>query len=219
MSLNSDDRGGAGTGAGAGAAAGLQAPKLRTGGYAAWRPDIEVYLARIGAGGAHRRSMEKDHWLTLVAQVATWSDEAVAAALADLGIGSGASSSSSSSSSTTVLTEREEATRKTIRLLVEQSTKAYGAIWSALPDELRAQASKGGEVPLNFSIDRLGEKERRQPDAAVEEKATDAGGRSSVMTLRRKTQQWKSDQWGCVLSATVQQMQYADPLTEVTQLV
>lgn len=149
MSLNSDDRGVAG----AGAAAGLQAPKLRTGGYAAWRPDIEVYLARIGAGGAHRRAMERDHWLALVAQVAAWSDEAVAAALADLGIGSSAGAATSSSSSTTAaaLTEREEATRKTIRLLVEQSTKAYGAIWSALSDDLRAQASKGGEVPLNFA--------------------------------------------------------------------
>lgn len=130
-------------------AAGLSAPKLRTGGYAAWRPDMEVHLARIGAGGAHKRMMEKDHWQVLVAKVATWSDDAVAMALADLGIGS--SSKSSTGTSATALTEREEATRKTIRLLVEQSTKAYGAIWSALPEDLRAQASKGGEVPLNFA--------------------------------------------------------------------
>jgi transposase InsO family protein len=34
---------------------------------------------------------------------------------------------------------------------VEQSTKAYGAIWAALPEELRAQAAKGGEVPQNFA--------------------------------------------------------------------
>src|SRR5690348_10426573 len=92
MSANSDDRGGAG--AGVGSAAGLQAPKLRTGGYAAWRPDMEVYLARIGAGGAHKRVMDKDHWLALVARVAVWSDEAVAAALADLGIGSSSSHTS-----------------------------------------------------------------------------------------------------------------------------
>jgi hypothetical protein len=141
--------------AGAGAAAGLQAPKLRTGGYAAWRADMEVYLARIGAGGAHKRAMEKDHWLALVLQVEAWSDDAVAAALAHLGLGASAASSSGSSSSSTssatALTDREEATRKTIRLLVEQSTKAYGAIWSALSEDLRAQASKGGEVPLNFA--------------------------------------------------------------------
>ena len=110
---------------------------------------MEVFLARIGAGGAHKRAMDKDQWLTLVARVATWSDDAVAAALADLGIGTGVNASSSSSA--TALTEREEATRKTVRLLVEQSTKAYGAIWSALSDDLRAQASKGGEVPLNFA--------------------------------------------------------------------
>lgn len=155
MSRNSAELGDKGA-ASASVAAGLSAPKLRTGGYAAWRPDMEVHLARIGAGGAHKRSMEKDHWQALVAKVAAWSDDAVAMALADLGIGSAAglgasSSSQGSTGSATALTDREEATRKTIRLLVEQSTKAYGAIWSALPEDLRAQASKGGEVPLNFA--------------------------------------------------------------------
>jgi Reverse transcriptase (RNA-dependent DNA polymerase)/Chromo (CHRromatin Organisation MOdifier) domain len=155
MSLNAEH--GDKSGASAGPAAGLQAPKLRSGGYAAWRPDMEVYLARIGAGSAHKRTMDKGQWLTLVAQVAAWSDEAVAAALADLGIGidsgsAAAAGSTRSASSAPALTEREEATRKTIRLLVEQSTKAYGAIWSALSDELRVQASKGGEVPLNFAF-------------------------------------------------------------------
>jgi hypothetical protein len=142
MSLNAEhgDKGGMS----AGAAGGLQAPKLRSGGYAAWKPDMEVHMGRLGAGGAHKRVMEKDHWLKLVAQIEHWSDQAVATALADLGIGS-------ASSEVKKLTEREEATRKTVRLLVEQSTKAYGAIWSALPEELRAQASKGGEVPLNFA--------------------------------------------------------------------
>lgn len=132
--------------ASAGAAAGTQAPKLRAGGYAAWKPDMEVYLARIGAEGVHKRQMDKEHWLKLVQQVTLWQEEALAEALADVGIGSG------SSVSGTKPTERELATRRTIRLLVEQSTKAYGAIWSALPEELRAQASKGGEVPPNFAF-------------------------------------------------------------------
>ena len=67
MSLNAEhgDR----SGAGAGAAAGLQAPKLRTGGYAAWGSDMDVHLARINAGSAHKRAMERDHWLVLVAKV------------------------------------------------------------------------------------------------------------------------------------------------------
>ncbi len=60
MSLTSAEHGDKGGAlASAGVAAGLSAPKLRTGGYAAWRPDMEVHLARIGAGGAHKRCMEK----------------------------------------------------------------------------------------------------------------------------------------------------------------
>ena len=111
-------------------------------------PDMDVYLARIGAGGAHKRKMEKEHWLKLVEQVQAWNEEAMAEALADIGLGA---SSAGSSVTEAPLTEREMATRKTIRLLVDQSTKAYGAIWSALPEDLRSQASKGGEVPQNFA--------------------------------------------------------------------
>jgi hypothetical protein len=105
---------------------------------------MDVYLARIGADGAHKRAMETQHWLRLVQQVQTWHEETMAEALADIGIGAGSQSASSSDTKEAVkLTDREVTTRKTIRLLVEQSTKAYGAIWSTLPDELRSQASKG----------------------------------------------------------------------------
>ena len=49
MSLNAygDDKGAMGAGGGAGALS--QAPRLRAGCYAAWKPDMDVYLARIGA--------------------------------------------------------------------------------------------------------------------------------------------------------------------------
>ena len=87
MSSNAygDVAGAPGAGAGsAGAALHAQAPRLRAGGYAAWRPDMEVHLARIGADGAHKRRMTKEHWLTLVRSVETWKEEAMAEALADL---------------------------------------------------------------------------------------------------------------------------------------
>ena len=32
-------------------------PKLRAGGYAAWKPDMDVYLERIGADGVHTARM------------------------------------------------------------------------------------------------------------------------------------------------------------------
>jgi hypothetical protein len=149
-----DDKGAA---AGA-AAAGAFVPKLRAGGYAAWRPDMDVYLARIGTGGAHKRKMDKVSWLKLIEQVQAWNEEALLEALADIGLGSdssattsGDSSSSSGDEKPKSLTQREMTTRKTICQLVDQSTKAYGALWAALPDDLRSQASKGGEVPLNFA--------------------------------------------------------------------
>jgi transposase InsO family protein len=119
---------------------------------------MDVYLARIGTGGAHKRKMDKVSWLKLIEQVQAWNEEALLEALADIGLGSdssattsGDSSSSSGDEKPKSLTQREMTTRKTICQLVDQSTKAYGALWAALPDDLRSQASKGGEVPLNFA--------------------------------------------------------------------
>ena len=37
-------------------------PKLRAGCYAAWKPDMDVYLARIGADGVHKRAMSATDW-------------------------------------------------------------------------------------------------------------------------------------------------------------
>ena len=64
MSSNAygDDKGPAGAGGGAGAL--TAAPKLRAGCYAAWKPDMDVYLARIGADGAHKREMSAADWKT-----------------------------------------------------------------------------------------------------------------------------------------------------------
>ena len=62
MSLNAygDDKGAMGAGGGAGALS--QAPRLRAGCYAAWKPDMDVYLARIGADGVHKRAMGTTDW-------------------------------------------------------------------------------------------------------------------------------------------------------------
>ena len=154
LSAYGDDKLAAGAASG-GAAALAQAPRLRAGGYAAWRADMEVFLARVGVDGAHKRKMEKAHWLQLAQQVQAWQEQALTQALADLGIGMSSSSGSNdqptAATAAATLTEREQSTRKTIRQLVEQSTKAYGAIWSALSEELRAQASQGGDIPPNFA--------------------------------------------------------------------
>ena len=80
--------------------------------------------------------------------------EEAAQHLADIGIGSDAAAAAAAAQAAATaraseLTDKEKATRKYIRLLAEQSTKAYGALWSALPEELRAQARQS--VPENFA--------------------------------------------------------------------
>jgi len=70
LSAYGDDKGAASAGP-----AGMQAPKLRPGGYAAWKPDMDVYLERIGADGVHKRAMTEDSWSKMALQVQSWSDE------------------------------------------------------------------------------------------------------------------------------------------------
>jgi len=83
-------------GAGAGVAQHHLPPKLLTGGYASWSSDMDVYLSRIGAGGVHKRKMERADWVRLVEKVELWQEEATAEALADIGIMKGSSSSTTS---------------------------------------------------------------------------------------------------------------------------
>ena len=99
MSLNAygDDKGATATGGGAGALS--QAPRLRAGCYAAWKPDMDVYLARIGADGVHKRAMSATDWQTMVDKLELWKREEAAQHLADIGIGIGSGSGSGSSSS------------------------------------------------------------------------------------------------------------------------
>src|SRR3954468_24423942 len=107
MSLNStgDDKmsGPAGAGATSASAAlqGQVAPKLRSGAsYAAWRQDMEVYLARVGVESVLSTKRTADEWRTMVRSVEQWRSEDELEALASIGIGSlsaGAASGSSAS--------------------------------------------------------------------------------------------------------------------------
>ena len=90
---NGDDRAMATAGAGAlGASAALHgqaAPKLRSGAsYAAWRQDMEVYLARVGVESALSSKRTADEWRTMVRSVEQWRNEDELEALASIGIGS-----------------------------------------------------------------------------------------------------------------------------------
>src|SRR4051794_9127119 len=67
-----------------------QVPRLRSGaGYAAWRADMEVYLARIGCEGVHNYALTAEQWGKLVRTTEEWKNESLARALASLGIAAG----------------------------------------------------------------------------------------------------------------------------------
>lgn len=139
----SDDKTGVGVAGASGALSSAQAPRLRStsGSYATWKPDMDVYLERIGAEGVHKRAMTHEAWRETALLVQRWSDEALVQALAAVGVGAGASSSSSSSQQAASLTTEQKETRRLVMALVERSRRVFGVIWAALPDELRAQAA------------------------------------------------------------------------------
>ncbi len=104
MSLNSEAHGAAGAGAGA-LAGQAQGPRLRSGGYAAWKVEMDVFLERHGAAGVHHSALTEEDWLTRSSRVQQWGDEALAAALAlELG-------PSGSSSNTTACIDSDHAER------------------------------------------------------------------------------------------------------------
>jgi len=164
---NGDDKmsGLAGAGA-ASASAGLQgqaAPKLRSGAnYAPWRQDMEVYLARVGVESVLSTKRTADEWRTMVRSVEQWRNEDELEALASIGIGNlstaapaGSSTAASAGGATAAADaaakEKEKRMRGVVTRLVELSTRAYGVIYSALPDDLKLQATKGADVPANFA--------------------------------------------------------------------
>jgi len=155
MSLNSDDKmaGGGSGGAGAAAAAHLQAPRLQTGGvgYATWKPSMDVYLQRTGADGIHRKPLSEAAWVAMVARDEAWKQEAFEAALL-LAIGApkaadgsaaatGSGDKKPASAAMEPLSAELKEARKLVSATVERSHRAFGALFSALPEELRLQVA------------------------------------------------------------------------------
>jgi len=139
-----------------------QVPRLRGGaGYAAWRADMEVYLARIGCEGVHRYALTAEQWAKLVRTTEEWKNESLARALASFGISAGAeagqdaaggSTGGSSTGGSAPLQASDAALREQMNKLVERSSRAYGALYTALDADLRAQVTQGGDVPSNFAF-------------------------------------------------------------------
>ena len=152
MSSNaySDERGAAGHAGSAASGPGTQAPRLRAGGYATWRTDMDVFLERYGAEGVHKRKSDAASWEKTVASVTKWNDAALDAALI-LALADGSGSGSGSSAAESKQPEVDAAVltaRKAITAMVERSRRVYGTVYSALPDELRPQVA---HIPQGFA--------------------------------------------------------------------
>ena len=140
-------------------AGGERAPLLRgAGGYPAWKPAMNVYLQRHGAAGVHTEPLSEVEWLQDCSDVAAWGQQTLAAARAAARGGMALSTQETSGSSTSstgidevslkskgglaavdTLTAEAKAARTLVAANVERSHKAFGSIYSALPEELRLQ--------------------------------------------------------------------------------
>jgi transposase InsO family protein len=131
-------------GAGAGAVL-QQAPRLGSGGggYAQWRPSMDVFLQRSGAEGVHTKEMTEARWRKLHGAVAAWAQQTLDAALAHVldGDDGGDEAGDLAAAKAEPLTEADKAARRVVTALVERSCRAYGALFHALPEELRAQVA------------------------------------------------------------------------------
>jgi len=120
--------------------------------YASWRPDMEVWLERHGAKGVHARVITPEQWKAIAKKVRDWESEATDAALEFFGIGDepadGSASAPKKGSKKKKKVEQdagqepdEETTmRKELTALVERSTRVYGVLYGAMPEDLRKQA-------------------------------------------------------------------------------
>ena len=160
MSLNAlgDDKAGSASSAAA-SVMGHAVPRLRAGGYAAWRPEMDVWLERNNAAGVHKHKMTAEAWRKQQDRVRAWQADELQAALElvdgdeakldDAEAADAAGDADAGKADRAVATAKLVAARKLVTQLVERSTKVYGALYSALPEELRKQAEDA--VPEGFA--------------------------------------------------------------------
>lgn len=119
---------------------------------------MHVYLQRAGAEGIHCKVMKEDAWVAMTQSVEEWAADELASALALIRFSGDSSSSltsvSAPASSKDALTvsptvsEQMKAARKLVAATVERSRKAYGIVYTSLPDELRPQI---GHIPNGWA--------------------------------------------------------------------
>ena len=114
---------------------------------------MHVYLQRAGAEGIHCKVMKEEAWVTMTRNVEEWAADELDSALALIsGLTGSASSTSAAKVDPTVssgtVSEQMKAARKLVGATVERSRKAYGIVYTSLPDELRPQI---GHIPNGWA--------------------------------------------------------------------
>ena len=113
---------------------------------------MEVWLERHGAKGVHARVIAPEQWKTIAKKVQGWECEATDAAL-EFYLREAAPADGESSSAPKTRAQKKKAEqeagqepdeettmRKELTALVERSTRVYGVLYGAMPEDLRKQA-------------------------------------------------------------------------------
>jgi len=123
--------------------------------YAEWKPRMEAILMRFGLEETFTDALPD--WAALRAQVRAWDVEkkknAIAAALGRAPTKAAAKSSSSKAAAdgddeSPAAGLADETMKREVRGIVERSIRAYGALYEALPPELRAQTA---HIPAGYA--------------------------------------------------------------------
>jgi len=120
---------------------------------------MDVWLERNNAAGVHKHKMTAEAWRKQQGRVRAWQADELQAALElvdgdeaksdDAVAADAAGDADAEKADRAVDTAKLAAARKLVTQLVERSTKVYGALYSALPEELRKQAEDA--VPEGFA--------------------------------------------------------------------
>jgi len=98
---------------------------------------MDAWLQSKGADDAHRREQTQAAWEAVTAQVTRWATEDYTAALAE----ADDSASSMKGAKREALSVEKKAARTLVRQTVDRSQRAYGHLYSALPDALQLQVA------------------------------------------------------------------------------
>ena len=117
----------------------MSAPMLMLGGYASWRPRMEAFLLRAGLEDAYKDELSS--WTELHAKVREWDKEsktrAINVALGRVKNNAGVDATAAAS----LLAKNEDGVKREVRAMVERSLRAYGILYEAIPEVLRAQVA------------------------------------------------------------------------------